>query len=31
MIRMQTTMGTIDIELDYEKAPLTAKNFEQYV
>jgi len=28
---MQTTMGTIDIELDYEKAPLTAKNFEQYV
>jgi peptidyl-prolyl cis-trans isomerase B (cyclophilin B) len=31
MIRMQTTMGAIDIELDYEKAPLTAKNFEQYV
>lgn len=31
MIRIQTTMGTIDIELDYEKAPLTAKNFEQYV
>lgn len=31
MIRMQTTMGAIDIELDYEKAPETAKNFEQYV
>jgi peptidyl-prolyl cis-trans isomerase B (cyclophilin B) len=31
MIRMQTNMGTIDIELDYDKAPLTAKNFEQYV
>jgi len=31
MIRMQTSMGTIDIELDHEKAPATAENFEQYV
>lgn len=31
MIRMQTSMGTIDIELDHEKAPGTAENFEQYV
>ena len=31
MIRMQTSMGTIDIELDHEKAPKTAENFEQYV
>lgn len=31
MIRMQTSMGTIDIELDHEKAPVTTENFEQYV
>lgn len=31
MIRMKTTLGTIDIELDHEKAPKTAANFEQYV
>ncbi|MCB1864823.1 MAG: peptidyl-prolyl cis-trans isomerase [Chromatiales bacterium] len=31
MIRMHTTLGTIDIELDHAKAPITAKNFEQYV
>lgn len=30
MIRMTTTMGDIDIELDYEKAPKSAANFEQY-
>lgn len=31
MIRMQTTLGNIDIELDYDKAPKTAANFEEYV
>ena len=31
MIRMHTNMGDIDIELDYEKAPKSAANFEQYV
>jgi peptidyl-prolyl cis-trans isomerase B (cyclophilin B) len=31
MIRLQTNMGNIDIELDYDKAPKTAANFEQYV
>ena len=31
MIRLNTSMGTIDIELDHEKAPNTAANFEQYV
>jgi peptidyl-prolyl cis-trans isomerase B (cyclophilin B) len=31
MIRLQTSMGNIDIELDHEKAPATAENFEQYV
>lgn len=31
MIRLTTSMGTIDIELDHEKAPKTAANFEQYV
>lgn len=31
MIRLNTSMGAIDIELDYEKAPKTAANFEQYV
>ena len=31
MIRMQTSMGTIDIELDREKAPVTVENFEQYI
>ena len=31
MIRMTTNQGVIDIELDYERAPTTSKNFEQYV
>lgn len=31
MIRMQTNHGTVEIELDHEKAPNTAANFEQYV
>ena len=31
MIRLHTRFGTIDIELDHEKAPNTAANFEQYV
>ena len=31
MIRLQTSLGTIDIELDHDKAPVTAENFEQYV
>ncbi len=31
MIRMHTTHGTIDIELDHAKAPITAANFETYV
>ena len=29
-IQMQTSMGTIVIELDFEKAPITVKNFLQY-
>lgn len=31
MIRFTTSAGTIDIELDHEKAPVTSANFEQYV
>jgi peptidyl-prolyl cis-trans isomerase B (cyclophilin B) len=31
MIRLTTTHGDILIELDYEKAPLSASNFETYV
>lgn len=31
MIRLITNFGTIDIELDYKNAPVTASNFEQYV
>ena len=31
MIRMKTSLGTIEIELDHDKAPKTAANFEQYV
>jgi peptidyl-prolyl cis-trans isomerase B (cyclophilin B) len=31
MIRLTTTHGDIAIELDYDKAPITAKNFEDYV
>ena len=31
MIKMQTNLGTIEIELDHDKAPVTAANFEQYV
>ena len=30
MIRFITTHGNIDIELDFDKAPATAANFEQY-
>jgi len=30
MIRLHTNMGDIDIELDFDKAPKTAANFEQY-
>ena len=29
MIRLTTNFGTIDIELDYKNAPVTASNFEQ--
>ena len=31
MIKLQTTHGDITIELNNEKAPVTAANFEQYV
>ncbi|MDH5231047.1 MAG: peptidylprolyl isomerase [Gammaproteobacteria bacterium] len=31
MIKMQTNFGDITIELDHDKAPKTAANFEQYV
>ncbi len=31
MIVLQTTFGDITVELDHEKAPKTAANFEQYV
>jgi len=31
MIKIHTSMGDIDIELDHEKAPVTAANFQQYV
>ena len=31
MIRLTTNFGNIDIQLDNEKAPNTAKNFEEYV
>ena len=31
MIRLHTNFGVIGIELDYENAPETAANFEQYV
>ncbi len=31
MIRMTTSLGNIDIELDYDNAPKSAANFEQYV
>jgi peptidyl-prolyl cis-trans isomerase B (cyclophilin B) len=30
MIKIQTNLGTITLELDHEKAPKTAANFEQY-
>ncbi len=30
MIRFTTNKGNIDIELDFDKAPITAKNFQQY-
>jgi peptidyl-prolyl cis-trans isomerase B (cyclophilin B) len=31
MIIFKTTLGDIKIELDFDKAPNTAKNFQQYV
>lgn len=31
MIEMKTNHGTIRLELDFERAPLTARNFEDYV
>ncbi|WP_107879121.1 peptidylprolyl isomerase [Neisseria animaloris] len=31
MIKLHTNFGTIGIELNHEKAPITAANFEQYV
>ena len=31
MITLKTTLGDIVIELNHEKAPITAKNFEEYV
>ncbi|MDO5073105.1 MAG: peptidylprolyl isomerase [Neisseria animaloris] len=31
MIKLHTNFGTIGIELNHEKAPVTAANFEQYV
>ena len=31
MIRLTTNKGVIDIELNPEKAPVTCKNFEEYV
>jgi peptidyl-prolyl cis-trans isomerase B (cyclophilin B) len=31
MIRLHTNLGDIDIELNHDKAPKTAANFEQYV
>ena len=30
MIRFTTNHGVIDIELDFDKAPITAKNFQRY-
>lgn len=30
MIRFHTNHGIIDIELDFDKAPLSAKNFQRY-
>lgn len=31
VVRMETSLGSIDIELDEEKAPVTVKNFLSYV
>ena len=31
MIKMNTNHGTITLELDHDKAPVSAENFEQYV
>ena len=31
MIKLSTSFGDIMLELDHEKAPITAANFEQYV
>ena len=31
MIKLTTNFGVISIELDFDKAPISAKNFQQYV
>lgn len=31
MIALQTNFGTIRVELDFDKAPLSARNFQDYV
>ena len=31
MIELQTNFGTIRVELDFDKAPLSARNFQDYV
>ena len=31
MIRLETSLGNIDIELDHENTPVTAQNFTDYV
>ncbi|MCB1670194.1 MAG: peptidylprolyl isomerase [Gammaproteobacteria bacterium] len=31
MIELNTSHGTITLELDFDKAPMTAKNFQDYV
>jgi peptidyl-prolyl cis-trans isomerase B (cyclophilin B) len=31
MIKLHTNFGVISVELDFDKAPLSAKNFQQYV
>jgi len=31
MIKLTTNFGVISVELDFDKAPLSAKNFQQYV
>ena len=31
MIKLHTNLGVISVELDFDKAPISAKNFQQYV